>query len=69
MDIFNWTFGVALGLGGYFIRDLHSDYKAHVKESDDRENRLVILETVVPRIDRRLDNIESLLAEALRKES
>ena len=57
----------AIGLVGYFANDLHAQYKDQVKATARLEERVLVVETIVPTIDKRLENIERQLQEALRK--
>lgn len=58
---YKWFVGVALGLVGFFVRDLHSQYKDHLKESAARENRIVTLEANSKNVVDRLDDIANKL--------
>ena len=66
-SMYRWIVGTALAVGGYFIRDLHEQYKEHLKESDARNVRLAIAETNVINIARRLDEINGKLDELIQR--
>lgn len=58
---YKWFVGVALGLVGFFVRDLHTQYKDHLKESAVRDNRIVTLEANSRNVVDRLDDIANKL--------
>jgi chaperonin cofactor prefoldin len=59
--LFKWGFSLALGVGGYFVRDLHAQYKDHLKESAARESRIAVLEANNENVVARLDDISAKL--------
>ena len=64
---FKWFFGVALGVVGYFVRDLHVQYKEHVKEADARNVRLSVAEANLINSVKRLDEINGKLDELINR--
>ena len=65
---FRWLFATALGVTGYFIRDLHVQYRDHVREADARNVRLAVAEANVINIGRRLDEINDKLDELISRD-
>lgn len=64
---YKWFVGVALGLVGFFVRDLHSQYKDHLKESDARNVRLAVVEANYVNTVKRLDEINDKLDELIKR--
>ncbi len=62
---YKWFVGLALGIVGFFVRDLHAQYKEHLKESDARHVRLAVVEANYVHTNRRLDEINDKLDELI----
>ena len=58
---FKWFVSAAIGVVGYFLRDLHVQFKEHVKDSEKSNARLIAIETMVPVLDKRLGDIDGKL--------